>query len=104
MNPRIWVVTLALAASAFAGSADEDWQAVLALDAGPQTPVRTSEEAQSALTAHLAAQDRALRTFITAHSGDAREFEARLRLARLTALRSEILNDAKSRAEPGHKK
>ncbi len=99
MSPRTWTISLALAATAFAGSADQDWQSVLALDAGPQTQVRSGDEAQSALTAHLAAQDRALRAFIAAHAGDSREFEARLRLARLFALRSEIENNAKLRNE-----
>lgn len=98
MSPRIWAVSLALAAKAFAGSADEDWKAVLALDAGPQAQARTGAEAQAAITTHLAAQENALRTFISAHAEDARAFEARLRLARLFALRGEIQNDAKVRS------
>ena len=99
MRLRICALSLLLAATAFAGSADEDWQSVLALDAGPQTPARSGTEAQAALAAHLTAQERALRVFIAAHPDDARLFEARLRLARLFALRADIQSDDKTRAE-----
>ena len=99
MRAQIWAVSLGLAATALAGSADEDWQAVLALDAGPPAQPRTAAEAQAAVAAHLAAQDRALRAFITAHAGDARAFEARLRMSRLLAIRGDLQNDAKTRAE-----
>ena len=99
MSPRLWAISLALVATASAGSPDEDWQAVLALDAGPQAQSRTGAEAQAALLSHLAAQERALRAFITTHASDARQFDARLRLARLFALRGEIQNDTKLRNE-----
>ena len=99
MSPKIWALSLALAATAFAGSADEDWKAVITLDAGPQAQARSGTDAQAAILAHLATQERALRSFITDHAEDARAFEARLRLARLFALRGEIQNDPKLRAE-----
>ena len=99
MSPRIWAVSLGLVAAAFAGSADEDWQAVLALDAGPQTQTRSPAEAQTAVAAHLVAQERALRTFIAAQAGDVRAFEARLRMSRLLAIRGDLQNDAKARGE-----
>ena len=84
---------------AFAENADEDWLAVLALDAGPRELARTASERQAAVTAHLAAQDRALRTFITAHPADARQFEARLRLSRLLSIRGDVFSDEKAHAE-----
>ena len=99
MKPRLWAVLLGLVGTAFAGSADEDWQAVLALDAGPQVQPRSSAEAQTAVAGHLAAQERAIRGFIAAHAGDARAFEARLRWSRLLVIRGDIQNDEKSRAE-----
>ncbi len=99
MKLRHWAISLGLVAKALAGSADEDWQAVLALDAGPSEPPRSAAEAQTAIAAHLAAQERALRTFITAHAEDARVFEARLRWSRLLAIRGDMQNDEKSRAE-----
>ena len=99
MIPRIWAVSLLLAAAAFAGAADEDWQAVIALDAGPEALARSGAEAQAAIVAHLAAQERALRAFIGAHAGDAHAFEARLRLARLFAIRADVQNDSKLRSE-----
>ncbi len=88
-----------ISATAFAGTADDDWKAIAALDAGPQTQARTGTEAQTAIAAHLAAQERALRAFHAAHADDARAFDARLRLARLFSLRGEIQNDRKARAE-----
>ncbi len=97
MSPRFCALSLALTANAFAGSADEDWKAVITLDAGPQAQARTGADAQAAIIAHLAEQERALRTFIAAHVDDAHAFEARLRLARLFALRGEIQNDNKLR-------
>lgn len=99
MSPKIWALALALTATAFAGTADEDWKAVLALDAGPQTQAHSGADATAAILAHLAAQERALRTFVASHADDAHAFEARLRLARLFALRGEIQNDTKLRAE-----
>ena len=99
MSPRIWALSLALAATAFAGSADDDWKTVIALDAGPQTQARSGTDAQAAILAHLAAQERALRGFIADHAEDPHAFEARLRLARLVALRGEIQSDPKLRAE-----
>lgn len=74
-----------------AGDADADWQAVLALDAGPQAAARTSTEAQAVILDHLAKQERALRGFMAGHAGDAREFEAKLRLARLLSVRGRIV-------------
>ncbi len=101
MRALAWTALLAAAGAgvALGGSADEDWQALLALDAGPQTRPRSPAEAQAAIVAHLATQERALRTFLAAHPADARGFEARLRFARLLGLRGEILNDGKARAE-----
>ena len=99
MSLRILALSLGLVATAFAGSADEDWQSVLALDVGPQTQTRLPSEARTAVAAHLVAQERALRTFLAAHASDARIFEARVRLSRLLAIRGEIQNDEKSRTE-----
>lgn len=99
MNPRICAVLLALTGSVFAGSADEDWKSILALDAGPQEQTRPGMDAQATILTHLATQERALRAFIANHAADARTFDARLRLARLFGLRGEIQNSSKLRAE-----
>ena len=60
MSPKFWALSLALAATAFAGSADEDWKAVIALDAGPQAQARSGTDAQAVILTHLAVQERAL--------------------------------------------
>ena len=49
---------------AWAGSADEDWQAIVALDAGPQEQPKTREAAAQMVATHLARQEKALRAFL----------------------------------------
>ncbi len=98
MKRHIWAFACC-AAAAWAGSAEDDWTAVTALDAGPPRQARTATEAQVAIIAHIGAQEKALRGFLTDHATDEHSFEARLRLARLLALRGEIQTDPKSSAE-----
>jgi peroxiredoxin len=74
-----------------AGDADADWKRVLALDAGPQARSSSSAEAQAAVMEHLTKQERVIREFIAGHAGDTREFEAKLRLARLLFMRGQIV-------------
>ena len=76
--------------SLFAADADEDWQRLMALDAGPATKPNSAEEARTLSLAHLDAQEKALRTFMQTHSADPRTFQARLRLTRLLALRADL--------------
>lgn len=85
--------------AAQAGDADADWQAVTALDAGPQEKAQTPAAVRALILAHLARQERALRGFLTAHPQDARGFEARLRLARLLQIRGDFEDSDKVRAE-----
>src|SRR4051812_33912998 len=82
--------TIVLAIAAHASDAETDWQAVLALDAGPAASARSAADAQTAIMEHVAKQERALRGFLAAHPGDGREFEARLRLVRVLSMRSLI--------------
>ncbi len=83
-----------------AGSdADQDWQAIVALDAGPQEQPNSPEAAAKMVLAHLNRQEKALRDFLTEHSRDARGFEARLRLARLLQIRADFDGSDKARAE-----
>ncbi|MDR3404515.1 MAG: TlpA disulfide reductase family protein [Chthoniobacter sp.] len=87
-------------AGALAGTVDEDWQAVVALDAGPggQSP-STVEAAGMLVVNHLAKQEKALRAFLAAHPEDAHVFEAQLRLARLLQIRADFEGSEKLRAE-----
>jgi peroxiredoxin len=85
--------------AALAGSAEEDWQAIVALDAGPQTQFRSAAEAKVALIAHLGAQEKALRAFSAAYPEDGHVFEARVRLSHLLTLRGEMMGDDKARVE-----
>ena len=89
-RPFFFAVLLLASLAARAGEADADWQAVLALDAGPQRQTKSAAEAQTIAIEHLAKQERALRAFLAAHRGDAHAFDAKLRLVRLLPLRAAI--------------
>ena len=82
-----------------AGSAVDDWQAVVALDAGPQEDPNSPGAVASVVLTHLARQETALRGFLAAHPRDTHVFEAKLRLARLLQIRSEFEDSEKERAE-----
>lgn len=93
------VALLSIAAMARGGSVEEDWQGVVALDAGPQFKPRTAAEAQAAILKHHLAQEDALRGFLKAHPKSEHDFEAKLRLARLLALRGQMIEGHRARAE-----
>lgn len=72
--------------------AEADWQAVVALEAGPRQPgeIRSREEARTLALSHLARQEAALREFLKGHPDSPRGVDARLRLARLYANRCDF--------------
>jgi AhpC/TSA family protein len=72
---------------------DEDWNYILALDAGPKKKPATREEAALAARNHLHIQRKAIERFLLNHSGDARVFDAKLRLARVVAAEGKMSND-----------
>jgi thiol-disulfide isomerase/thioredoxin len=86
-------------AGALAGTAEEDWQAIVALDAGPGGKPDSAESAGTMVLNHLAKQETALRNFLAAHADDSHAFEAQLRLARLLQIRADFEGDDKLRAE-----
>ena len=96
---RIFCALAITALPVWAGSADEDWQAIVALDAGPQEQPKTREAAAQMVTTHLARQEKALRAFLAEHPGDERVFEAKVRLARLLEIRASFENSSKALAE-----
>lgn len=91
--------TTCLAAATLAADPAADWQAILALDAGPPGQARNVDEARTAALRHLAAQEQALRAFVKNHPRDAHTFEARLRLARLLEIRGGFEGSEKARVE-----
>lgn len=104
MKMRRWILALALGlgwsfAPARAGDAETDWQAIAALDAGPQQQPQTAEAAQVIVLAHLNRQELALRAFLAAYPDDFHVFEARLRLGRLLQIRGDLEDSDKKRAE-----
>jgi len=96
MTPRLLLALLLLPLLAFAQSVaqsntEADWQAVLALEAGPQqTEIRTREQARTVALAHLDKQEASLRAFLRNHPASPHAIDAQLRLARLLATRSDL--------------
>jgi peroxiredoxin len=100
-----WSLSWLIAAWAFTGqtllgaSVDEDWRAIVALDAGPPQRPKSTEEARDAAGAHLALQEKLLRAFLAAHPADAKVFEARLRLSRALQIRADMTGNETLRTE-----
>jgi peroxiredoxin len=86
-------------ATTFAGTAEEDWQAVVALDAGPAEQPKDTQGMAALVLNHLARQEAALRRFLAGHATDSHAFEARLRLARVLQRRGEFEQSDKLTAE-----
>lgn len=95
----VTAVALLLGGRIEAGTADADWQAIAALDAGPAKRATSPAQMPALALEHLARQERALRAFLTAHADDARAFEARLRLVRLLSLRADMQEGASAPRE-----
>ncbi|MCX6967788.1 MAG: TlpA disulfide reductase family protein [Verrucomicrobia bacterium] len=75
--------------------AETDWNAVLALEAGPQNlEIHSREEARTVTLAHLYKQEAGLRNFLREHPGSLHVVDAQLRLARLLATRCDLTGKA----------
>lgn len=98
---RNWpaLILMLAAATACAGGAADDWDALLALDRGPQSQARSATEARAMAGSHLDQQEKALRSFIASYPQDAHVFEAQLRLVRLLEIRGGFQGSEKARAE-----
>ena len=79
-----------------AGSPDQDWAEVVALDAGPSAQPRTAQEARALALEQLDRQERGLRVFLKEHPEDAHAFEGRLRLSRLLQIRGDVQGNTKA--------
>lgn len=101
MSRHVWlaVVLMFVAGQIWAASADDDWKAIVALDAGPQKQPKTAEEARDNAQAHLVLQERALRAFLAAYPTGAKSFEARLRLSRALQIRADVTGNEGLRTE-----
>src|SRR6186997_3532732 len=58
----------------WAATADQDWEQMIALDAGPGLVPKTAGEALQISLTHLDRQETALRGFLQAHPNDPRTF------------------------------
>jgi peroxiredoxin len=100
MTPRILATLCALFCTTLqAASPEDEWRAIVALDAGPQQRPNSAEAARDAAGAHLAMQEKLLRAFLAAHPADAHTFEARLRLSRALQIRADMTGNETLRTE-----
>lgn len=84
MKRSLYFSLLFLPCLAFAGPA-EDWQAILAMDAGPKKKAATREEVQSIAKGHLLAQKRLVEQFLAQYPNSPNSFQAQLKQADLEA-------------------
>jgi len=80
---------------ACAASAEEEWKALIALDAGPAKSGTDAASARGAALGHLDKQESALRGFLARYAENPHAWDARLRLARLLQIRTNISGDRK---------
>jgi peroxiredoxin len=69
---------------------EEDWQAILDLDAGPQVKFTSRAQAQSVTLEHLDRQEEAVREFVGAYPSSPEAVDAQLRLARIYMVRGDL--------------
>ena len=95
MRARLLFALLLLPLAALAQTTDrteEEWNAVLALEAGPQqtNEIQSREQARKLSLAHLEKQETALREFLHNHPKSSHAVDAQLSLARLLSTRSDL--------------
>lgn len=83
MKLKIFLCLMAMAC--LQADTDDDWQAILAMDAGPAKNPKSLEQAQIMARAHIAKQRELLEAFVKNSPRDSRVFDARLRLASILA-------------------
>ena len=83
-------MALAQSGSGTAERAEAEWNAVLALEAGPQTEIRTRDQARKVSLEHLAKQEAGLRDFLRKYPETPHAVDAQLRLAALLTTRSDL--------------
>jgi len=81
---RIILLLCLATACAFAG-ADDDWAVIVAMDAGPERKPTSLKEARELAKGHFARHSALLAQFLQKNPADPRAFEARLRLAGISA-------------------
>ncbi len=85
-----FILPLVVSSLLYAATADEDWAALVALDAGPQRRPTSPGEVATIALEHLAKQEDGVRAFIRRYPKDTRLFEAKLRLARTLQLKADV--------------
>lgn len=91
MIARILLI-LCLASTAGLASSDSDWDAIVAMDAGPKRKAATREDFQMIARSHLAAQKTLIDDFLTKYPSDPRAFDAKQKLASILATQGNMDN------------
>jgi peroxiredoxin len=81
---------VSLFAQTSASDAEADWNRILASESAPKADIHSQEQAQAATLQLLERQEKALRKFIADYPSNAHCFGAKLRLAHLLTVRSEL--------------
>ena len=76
---------LLLAAGLALAAPDDDWNAIVAMDAGPGAKPKNLQEARALAKVHLDQQEKLVSEFLEKNPTDLRSHEARMRLASLLA-------------------
>lgn len=82
---KIGFLAFILAAGLALASPDDEWNAIIAMDAGPGMKPKNLHEARSLAQAHLGLQQKLVSDFLEKNPADPRSHEARMRLASLLA-------------------
>lgn len=82
MKSLLFLLILPLVALA---GVDDEWSAIVALDAGPGKSPKTREEAQMQARAHFVRHRALIEEFLSKYPNDPRAWDARLRLAAILA-------------------
>jgi len=85
MTRILCAILLLAACSTTRAGVEEDWKAIVALDAGPKKQPTTRAEAQLLARNFLGIQQKALENFLSKYPSDPHAFEARQRLASIWA-------------------
>ena len=93
------VLLVLLSAGRLCAGVEQDWSAIVALDAGPSEQPTNEQQARSLTFAHLAQQQRAYENFLKQYPDDPRAVDVKLRMAHLLSVRAATENNRRAAAD-----
>jgi len=94
----ICALLVSMTFSAVAGP-EEDWQKLIALDAGPQQKFKSREEALQVTVQFLATQEKVYRGFLLQYPNNPHALDVKLRMAHLLAVKADLQSEPSFRRE-----